>query len=94
MSDEAKPAGFTVHRRAGGGEAIGSDDDTEGQSLNVRRRPGEGVVGDDGDDTEGQMFHDPGAGRIIAQARENEIRRHLSRHELEGDARRPHRKEK
>jgi len=90
MSNDAKPSGFQVRRPTAGGEAIGSDD-TEGQSLNIRRGPREGAVEDD---TEGQMLTDPGAGRIVAHAREQQIRQHLSRHGLEDDARRPHRKEK
>jgi hypothetical protein len=90
MSSDAKPSGFTVRSARSGGEAIG-DDDTEGQSFNLRPRPGEGAVEDD---TEGQMLMDPGAGRIVAHAREAQIRQHLSRHELEDDARRPHRKQK
>jgi hypothetical protein len=88
MTNDAKPNGF-LRRPSGGGEAIG--DDTEGQSLNMRLRPGDGAVEDD---TEGQMLTDPGAGRILAHAREQQIRQQLSRHGLEDDARRPHRKEK
>lgn len=90
MTNDAKPSGFQLRRPATGGEAIDTDD-TEGQSLNIRRAPGEGAVEDD---TEGQMLTDPGAGRILAHAREQQIRQQLSRHGVEDDARRPHRKEK
>ncbi len=90
MTDEAKPSGFRLRTPSGRGEAIG-EGDTEGQSLQLRRRPGEAVVEDD---TEGQMLPDLGAGRVIAHAREAQIRQSLSRHELEEAARRPHRKEK
>jgi hypothetical protein len=90
MTNDAKPSGFRIRTSSGRGEAIG--DDTEGQSFTVRRRPGEGAVEDD---TEGQMMlTDPGAGRVVAHARESQIRQHLSRHDVEDAARRPHRKEK
>jgi hypothetical protein len=89
MTNDAKPSGY-LRRPSGAGEAIG-DDDTEGQSLQIRPRPGDGIADDD---TEGQMLTDPGAGRIIAHAREQQIRQQLTRHGLEDDARRPHRKEK
>jgi hypothetical protein len=90
MANDAKPSGFQIRTPTGRGEAIG-EDDTEGQSFNLRRRPGEGAVEDD---TEGQMLPDLGAGRVIAHTRESQIRQHLSRHDLEDAARRPHRKEK
>lgn len=90
MSNDAKPSGFSIRSPRSGGEAIG-EDDTEGQAFSIRRQPGEGAVEDD---TEGQMLTDPGAGRIVAHAREAQIRQHLSRHDLEEDARRPHRKQK
>jgi hypothetical protein len=91
MTNDAKPNGFEIRRPSGSGEAIGSDD-TEGQSMNLRPSPGEARVEEE--DTEGQMLNDPGAARIIAHAREQQIRQQLTRHGLEAEARRPHRKEK
>jgi hypothetical protein len=42
------------------------------------------------DDTEGHsMLPDPSLSRALSQAREREIQRHLKRHSLEEDARRP-----
>lgn len=96
MSNDAKPEGLRMpsgflRRPSGGGEAIGSDD-TEGQSLRLTDAdPGE--VAPDGD-TEGQMLTDPGASRLVAAAREHQIRQQLTRHGLAEEARRPHRKEK
>jgi hypothetical protein len=94
MSNEGKPEGLRLpqgfRRPSGGGEAIGSDD-TEGQFLRVAQSAPDGA---DDADTEGQMLTDPGANRLVAGAREHQIRQQLSRHGLTEDARRPHRKEK
>jgi hypothetical protein len=58
------------------------------------RRPSGGGEAIGSDDTEGQMLTDPGANRLVAGAREHQIRQQLTRHGLAEEARRPHRKEK
>jgi hypothetical protein len=53
------------------------------------------VEGDE-DDVEGHgmLPIDPSSARHLAGAREADIRRHLQRHDLEVEARRPHKKER
>lgn len=57
----------------------------------------EGIVQrriEEDDDVEGHsMLIDPSSARHLARAREQEIRRHLEKHELEQEAR-PHKRER
>jgi hypothetical protein len=47
---------------------------------------------EDEDDVEGHSMIDPNMARHLANARESEIRAHLKRHDLEVEARRPHKR--
>lgn len=49
---------------------------------------------EDEDDVEGHSMlpTDPSMARHLANAREHEIREHLKRHDLEAEARRPHKR--
>jgi hypothetical protein len=51
-------------------------------------------VDDDDVEGHGMLPLDPASARHIAGAREAEIRRHLQRHDLESEARRPHKRDR
>lgn len=47
------------------------------------------------EDVEGHsMLHDPSLGRQLARAREQDIQRHLKRHEFETEAKRPFKRDR
>jgi hypothetical protein len=71
-----------------------TEDDVEGHGMQPREGYGVAPKATE-DDVEGHSMlpMDVGSARHLASARESEIRRQLSRHDMESEARRPHNKQ-